>query len=174
MTGFFLTDVGKRNQRPHSTLGLIMLEPEKVSESEFFMWRAVFAFAFVDSSLSLEEQELLYSYLAKARLSSEQKNILKKDLLEPQDTEQMYRGITSSHDKERFCVLARALAWCEGDLDAQEVKILKKVSCLKHGEENEYLQKSRSSAHLHDFYQHYARSGVVGLVEYPKRVELSY
>ncbi len=150
-----------------------MLSRDQVTDSEFFMWRAVFAFAFVDSSLSMEEQELLYSYLAKARLSPEQKQTLKQDLLEPQSAEEMYKGISSTHDKERFCVLARALAWCEGDMDAQEVKILKKVACFKDGEDHDILKESRRSEHMHDFYQHYAKSGVVGLLDYPNQVQIS-
>ena len=149
-----------------------MLSPDKVSESEFYMWRAIFAFAFVDTSLSLEEQELLHSYLAKARLSPEQKKVLSEDLLDPKDVVEMYHHITETQHKERFCVLSRALAWCEGDMDAQEARILSKVSCLKDGEGHAILRRTRSEDHLHDFYKHYAKSGVIGLASYPHRLEM--
>lgn len=142
-----------------------------VSESELYMWRAVFAFAFVDRNLSLEEQELLHSYLAQAQFSPDQKRLLAKDMLEPQDVEKMYQGITRPEDKSRFCTLARALAWCEGDLDAQERHILQKVSCLKGGADYDILRETRKSSHLHDYYQHYARSGMMGLLSYPNQYQ---
>ncbi len=150
-----------------------MLSKDQVSQSEFYMWRAVFAFAFVDQSLSLEEQELLHSYLAKARLSEDQRRVLREDMSDPPNPESMYKLITEPMHKSRFCVLARALAWCEGDLDAQEAKILSHMSCMKSGAEADVLSKSRSEEHLHDFYQHYARSGMVGLVSgLPHQVEM--
>lgn len=136
------------------------------------MWRAVFAFAFVDSALSLEEQELLHSYLAKAHLSPDQKRILGGDLLDPQDVVKMYKKITETEHQARFCILARALAWCEGDMDAQEARILSRVSCLRDGEGHTILRHTRSLDHLHDVYKHYARSGVISLASYPHKVEL--
>lgn len=142
-----------------------------MTESEFFMWRAVFSFAFVDSGLSMSERELLSSYLAKADFSEVQKHILKEDINDPPDVQDMYSHVTRPQDKEKFCSLARALAWSEGNIDLQERAILKKLSCFKGGDDRDLLMKSRDESHVHDYYQHYAKSGVIGLMSYPKMVE---
>jgi hypothetical protein len=134
-----------------------------VNDSEFNMWRAVFAFAFVDHSLSLEEQELLQSYLNHVPFSKAQRDILHADFLEPPDVVNMYQKITEIRHRERFCALARALVWCEGDMDRQEEIILKRVSCLSSGEDAEILHRSRD--HAHTYYQYYAKSGMTGLLK---------
>ncbi len=144
-----------------------------VDESEFYMWRAVFAFTYVDNVLSLEEQELLRAYLKKVPFSAEQLATLKKDLQHPGDVVGLYRKITRSEDKERFCVLARAIVWCEGDITAQEKAILKKVSCFEDDEEEmEILESTRDHPCLKTYYQQYARAGMMGLMDIPHSVEL--
>lgn len=144
----------------------------EVSESEFNMWRAVFAFTFVDNTLSLEEQELLHSYLKKVPFSEDQLETLKNEMMEPKDVVALYRKITNPDDKKRFCVLARAIVWCEGDMDAQERKILKKVSCLSEPEEEEILNSTRDHPHLNTYYQDYARAGMIGLFKTPHTLEI--
>jgi hypothetical protein len=143
-----------------------------ITESEFNMWRAVFAFTFVDSSLSLEEQELLAAYMKKVPFTPEQIDILKEDMENPdeRDVVQLYKRITRKQDKERFCVLCRAIVWSEGDMDAQERKILKKVSCLKD-DVDEILSSTRDDARLNDYYQYYAKSGMLGLMKAPPALQ---
>ncbi|PZO84852.1 MAG: hypothetical protein DI626_07900 [Micavibrio aeruginosavorus] len=143
-----------------------------ISESEFYMWRAVFAFTYVDNVLSLEEQELLQSYLKKVPFSRDQLATLKNDLRDPKDVVGLYRKITQAEHKERFCVLARAIVWCEGDMQEQERAILKKVSCFDEEDEEEILNSTRDHPHLHDYYQQYAKAGMMGLFNVPHRVEL--
>jgi hypothetical protein len=135
---------------------------QPVTNSEFYMWRAVFAFAFVDNSLSIEEQELLKSYLNSVPFSADQLKTLKDDFQNPPDVVHMYSAITNQKHREHFCVLARALVWCEGNMDRQEKEILKRVSCLRGDEGAETLRHSRE--HAHTFYRHYAKAGVTGLM----------
>lgn len=142
-----------------------------IDESEFYMWRAVFAFTYVDNALSLEEQELLHSYLSKVPFSQEELNILKADLLNPKDVVGLYRKITKKEDKERFCILARAIVWCEGDMNAQERTILKKVSCLDEPEEEEIFHSTRGHPFINSYYQHYARAGMLGIFRELPRIE---
>lgn len=144
-----------------------------VGESEFYMWRAVFAFTYVDSVLSLEEQELLHAYLKQVPFSTEQLATLKNDLQTPKDVVGLYKKITRKEDKERFCILARAIVWCEGDITAQEKAILKKVSCFEDEEEEiEILESTRDHPYLKTYYQQYARAGMMGLMGIPHSVEL--
>lgn len=143
-----------------------------IAESEFNMWRAVFAFTYVDNVLSLEEQELLHSYLAKVDFSRAQLDTLKEDLIHPKDVVSLYRKITRREDKERFCILARAIVWCEGDMAAQEKAILKKVSCFDEEEEEEILHSTRDHPHLRTYYQQYARAGMLGMFKQPPAIRL--
>jgi len=135
-----------------------------VPDSEFYMWRAVFAFSLVDHALSLEEQDMLRGYLKTVPFSPRQLEMLKADFNTPQNVEAMYKKITTKEDKQKFCVLARALAWCEGDMDRQEENILKHVGCIKGSDDESILRESRESEHLQDFYKHYAKAGMVGLM----------
>lgn len=151
----------------------VMHGSKGISESEFYMWRAVFAFTFVDNSLSLEEQELLQSYLQKVPFSKDQLETLKNDMRNPgKDVVGFYRKITSPEDKKRFCVLARAIVWCEGDMAAQERAILKKVSCLSEPEEEEIFHSTRNHPRISTYYQDYAKSGMVGLFKTPHSLEI--
>lgn len=144
-----------------------------INASQFAMWRAVFAFSFVDNVLSVEEQELLRSYLAKVPFTKEQLEILRGDLRKPKNVESLYKQITETADRKHFCLLARALVWCEGDMDKQEETILKRVGCLKDMPDSDYLKNSRDHPHLHDYYQQYARAGVMGLFKTPPSIQLS-
>lgn len=135
------------------------------------MWRAVFAFTFVDNVLSLEEQQLLQSYLSQVPFTVDQLATLRQDLLHPQDVETLYKQISDSEDKKRFCVLCRAIVWCEGDMNAQERKILQKVSCLK-SDPDEILVSTRNHPHINDYYQSYAKTGMVGLMKARPLVQL--
>lgn len=145
---------------------------QTVSQSEFMMWRAVFAFAFVDNVLSLEEQELLQSYLATVPFSPGQRQVLKEDLRHPKNVVELYNEITDDEDKKRFCVFARAIVWCEGDITQQEAAILKKVSCMKDAGNDDILRSTRFHPHIGHYYEQYAKSGVVGLFKQPHLVEI--
>ena len=149
-----------------------MGEKMGVSDSEFNMWRAVFAFSLVDHVLSIEEQTLLQSYLATVPFSYSQLKTLRNDFVEPQDVEDMYAKITEKKDKERFCMLARALVWSEGNMDEQERTILRRLSCMKSGMDSDILKGTRNHPHLNDYYQHYAKSGMVGLMKARPQVEI--
>jgi len=143
-----------------------------ITASEFAMWRAVFAFAFVDNVLSLEEQELLQSYLATVPFSMGQRQILKEDLRQPKNVVELYNKIADEKDKKRFCVFARAIVWCEGDITQQEAAILKKVSCMKEAANDDILRGTRGHPHINHYYEQYAKSGVVGLFKQPHLVEI--
>jgi hypothetical protein len=137
---------------------------ENPTDSEFNMWRAVFAFSLVDNLLSMEEQKLLQSYFNAVPFSKAQIDILKNDFRKPQDVEALYKKITDPKHKERFCVLARALVWSEGDMDRQEELILKKVACLGNHADNDVLSRSRKHPDLESCYQSYAKAGMSGLL----------
>lgn len=143
-----------------------------ISDSEFNMWRAVFAFALVDNVLSLEEQEMLRSYKAQVPFSLQQLQILSSDFSTRQDVEGFFKKITEDKDKKRFCVLARAIVWSDGDMDKQEEEILKRVACLKTEEHRHHLVETRGHRFIDEYYQQYAKAGVVGLSDTPHILQM--
>lgn len=136
------------------------------------MWRALFAFAFSDNIVTDEEKKLLIEYRGDARFSSEQLETLQNDFLYPQDVNTLYRNISDPEFKHKFCALARALAWCDGDITQQEERILKRVTCLKDASEKDTLTKSRFHPELHQYYEQYTRNGMVGFMQPPPLVAL--
>lgn len=143
-----------------------MVDPDKgVSASEFAMWRAVFAFAFADHEISPEERAVLDEYRTTIHFSQDQLLTLSGDFANPQDVEAVYRKILLPEHRHKFCAIARALAWCDGDLDQQEERILKKVACLKSPDYADDLRKSRNHPELHEYHEQYERNGMMGFFQ---------
>ena len=98
-----------------------------VSESRFYMWRAIFAMAHADGVVTEEESDFLHEYLANVNFTKDQVAELKKDLKYPQDVGAMFSKISEQSDRAQFFYFARLLAWCDGDFDEQEKIILDKL-----------------------------------------------
>lgn len=88
------------------------------------MWRAVFAMVHADGVVAKEEKEFVEHYLDAVPFSEEQAAVLREDLNTPQDVGEMLSKVTHNEDKGQFFQFSRLLIWCDGDLDAQEQKIL--------------------------------------------------
>lgn len=97
---------------------------EGIEESRFYMWRAVFAMVHADGVVAKEEKEFVEHYLDAVAFSDEQAAILREDLKTPQDVGEMLAKVTNAEDRGQFFQFSRLLIWCDGDLDAQEQKIL--------------------------------------------------
>lgn len=145
---------------------------KNVSKSEFYMWRALFAFAFSDNIVTEEEKQLLVDYRGDVQFSDGQLETLRNDYLHPQDVNAMYQNIIDPEFKHKFCALARALAWCDGDLTKQEERILKRVTCLKDDSEKDTLTKSRTHPELYQYYEQYTKNGMAGFMQPPPLVAL--
>jgi len=103
---------------------------KRVSDDEFAMWRAVFAFALADGELTLEKQKILTLHVDRVPFSFDQIKTLRNVMRAPQNVENLYRVIISKTHREEFCALARTLVGCDGDIDLQEKKILQHVGCF--------------------------------------------
>lgn len=139
--------------------------PHHVTDSEFHMWRTLFALAFMDDVVSAEEKQLLKAYQSDALFNADQLETLRGDFMSPKDPVQMYAKITEQKDKLRFCALARTLIWCDGDPDRQEAEILRRVGCLKSADDFDILRQSRHHPHLHAYYDRYVEAGMLGLIQ---------
>lgn len=104
-----------------------------LSESRFYMWRAVVALAHADGRVTPEERELVESYLGALPATEKQKETLREDLLYAQEVGDMFEKISEPEDRGEFFQFARIMNWADGDLDAQEDKIFEKVQSLQMG-----------------------------------------
>lgn len=134
----------------------------KLNNSEFQMWRALFAFAFTDGILSVDEKNVLSDHLKDVELTEDQKKTLVKDMQNNEPVEGLYRKITNDDYKQLFCDVARTLAWCEGEIDRQEEEILKRVACLKEPSNQLFLKKSAKSSIFERYLKQYRETGKIG------------
>lgn len=59
--------------------------------------------------------------------SQDQRNLLHTDMLEMQDIEQMFKGITDPEDQAEFFNFARKIVWADGNYGDHEKEILLKL-----------------------------------------------
>lgn len=110
-----------------------------VSESRFYMWRAVFAMAHVDGQVSADEILFAEQYLDKAPFSKDQKDILKQDLKEPQNVSELLAKVDDLSDQADFFQFSHMLAWTDGDYSSQEQNLLNRLSSLQQEKANKDL-----------------------------------
>lgn len=95
-----------------------------MTESRFFMWRAIFAMAHVDHVVTPEERAFLYKILAEQPFTEAQCVTLESDLENAQDVMELFQKILDQDDRSKFFRYARALVWCDGDFGEQEQRIM--------------------------------------------------
>ncbi len=93
-------------------------------ESEFYIWRTLFAVAHADNVVTPEEITFMAQILEDVNFSPEQTSILKDDLVNPKDPEAMFHRITDQNDRIKFFDLARDLVWVDGDFGAEEQGVM--------------------------------------------------
>ena len=97
---------------------------KNVSDSEFHMWRTIFALAHADHVITPEERKFMTQALESLSLSEGQREVLEDDMEWPHDIGEMFLGITDQRDRSRLFYVARLLLWSDGDFDEKEQKIL--------------------------------------------------
>lgn len=125
----------------------------EVGDSRFFMWRAVVAMAHADKIIEPAEVEAVEQYLSVIPFSDEQKRILREDLEQGKDVSKMFDLVTDTKDRVDFFQFARMIVWSDGDLDAQEKRILEKLEkkqaeSLDHKNLKEMVRKSRLDSRI--------------------------
>lgn len=135
------------------------------------MWRALFAFALSHGTMLPERMNVLDEARNDVPFSLHQLTVLRDDFQYPHDIEYLYKQISDPAHKHKFCAMARALAWSDGDMDAQDERILERVACLG-GEDRQFLSDSRADPELHSYLEQYTQSGMLGLWQAPHIVNL--
>lgn len=98
-----------------------------ITESQFYMWRTLFAIAHADNILADGEIEYMARVLEEISFTPQQTAILKDDITAPKDIEQMFAGITDVQDRILFFDLARELVWADGDFGQEEQSAIIKL-----------------------------------------------
>ncbi len=98
-----------------------------INDSQFCMWRTIFAFANADEVISEDEKSFLEKILELVPFSEEQRAVLATDLVDPPDIAESFLKISSQDDRATFFHYARMLAWCDGDFADEEQEILTKL-----------------------------------------------
>lgn len=114
---------------------------DSLSNSRFNMWRAVIAMVHADGVVTPHELDFINRHISQSPLSDEQRSMLNADIGTAQDVYVMFSRIDDTEDKEDFFVLARALSWCDGDLDKQEANILAQLQAMDITESDKRLLK---------------------------------
>ena len=98
-----------------------------VNQSQFYMWRTLFAVAHADNVVTKEEVEFMAHILEDIDFSEEQTEILKDDIMNAKNVEEMFKGITAQEDRTRFFDFARDLVWVDGDFGSEEQGVMIKL-----------------------------------------------
>lgn len=100
---------------------------QALSESRFYMWRAVFALAHTDGQVSADEIAFAHSYLENAPFSAEQKRILAEDLTAPQNVAAMLARVEDLSDQADFFQFAHMMAWQDGHYAETERQVMARL-----------------------------------------------
>ncbi len=95
-----------------------------VTESQFYMWRTLFALAHADNVVTNEEVRFMAEALEDVSFSEAQKAALKEDIKTPQDIAEMFRGVSDAQDQAKFFKFAHDLVWADGDYGKAEQDIM--------------------------------------------------
>lgn len=101
-----------------------------VTESQFYMWRTLFAVAHADNIVTDEEVRFMTEALEDLPFTDEQKEILSDDIFQPQDIVEMFGKISDNRDQAAFFNFARELVWIDGDYGKEEQDIMLKLKRL--------------------------------------------
>ena len=96
----------------------------QVNESQFYMWRAIFALAHADDVVTDEELRFMSEALEDVPFSDEQKKILEQDAKEEQSVEEMFEKISEPVDQAGFFKFASKLAHIDGDFGEEEQEVM--------------------------------------------------
>ena len=114
----------------------IKMEAESyVSASRLYMLRAVIALAHTDGVLELDEVEFLNDIVKNEPLAPGQREMLVRDLAEPQDAKRMFSQISCPEDRDSFFRLAAHIS-DNADNQGGNKKILIELARSVQGEDS--------------------------------------
>lgn len=101
-----------------------------ITESQFFMWRAVFALAHADDVVTNEELRFMAETLEDIPFSNAQKTVLHNDAKEEQSVEAMFKRVTDPVDQAEFFRIASQIVHIDGDFGEEEQEVMLRLKQL--------------------------------------------
>lgn len=98
-----------------------------VTESQFYMWRTLFALVHADDFVAPEELEFMREVLEDVDFSEEQKQILHADIVQPQSAVTMFQNVSESKDQDKLFHFAYNLMWVDGEFDENEQRLMNEL-----------------------------------------------
>ena len=95
-----------------------------INDSQFNMWRAIFALSGADEKVTDEEIIYLAKVLELVPFSDEQRGILRNEIREPPDITEVFLEISDQDDRANFFYYARMLACCDGEFGHREQDLI--------------------------------------------------
>ncbi len=95
-----------------------------IPESEFYMWRTIFAIVHADDIVTDEEVRYMAEIMEDVPFGAEQRDVLNEDVRRPQDINDMFSRITEKKDQARFFKYARQVVHVDGDYGEDEQNIM--------------------------------------------------
>ena len=98
-----------------------------LNDSQFYMWRTLFAVAHADSVVSDEEVRFMAEALEDIPFSDDQRAVLNEDVKHAQNIEAMFAGISDVKDQAAFFKFAHELVHIDGEYGLEEQSIILKL-----------------------------------------------
>ncbi len=114
----------------------------QITDSRFYMWRAVFAMAHADGKVTQEEIDFIEGYLDKIAFTEQQKMIIRDDLRNPKKVGDMLSHVVNPDDRSDFFQFSTMLAWSDGDYAVSEKAVIERLLAeqMDHYNEQELLE----------------------------------
>ncbi len=98
-----------------------------VSDSRFYMWRALFAMTHADGVVTTEEIDFMRNALETVPFNAVQRDLLCDDMAQVQNIFSLFEKVTEVSDQLEFFNLAHKLVYIDGDYGSDEQAILIKL-----------------------------------------------
>lgn len=95
-----------------------------LTQSQFYMWRTLFALIHADNVVAPEELRFAAEALEDINFTFEQEQILRDDLVNPKDPAEMFAKITNQFDQIKFFKFAAKLVWVDGNYAREEKELM--------------------------------------------------
>lgn len=98
-----------------------------LKQSEFYMWRTIFALAHADNVIKDDEVRYMAEAMEDVAFSDEQRAVLRDDISNAKDIVEMFKMIDDPKDQKDFFTYAKEMVMSDGDFAEEEVQVLIKL-----------------------------------------------
>lgn len=95
-----------------------------INDSQFHMWRCLFALIHADNVIADEEVRYAAEVLEDIAFSDDQRHALCEDLRNAKSIAEMFKGITDVRDQAKFFKFAKDLVWVDRRYAREEKEVV--------------------------------------------------